>query len=331
MLKKTNLWLADFAKMQSNDGVRAAIQSLAGVYIYDYQPTKGIRDRVNEHFGVAESRLSQLLNNPQALAADQGNEIITMCAIMSMQDVSASQPASQPASQRSCCCCCCRRPTTFVQHDANYPPVVQVILTERRRKKPYTARWLQGFKQGERFLQMFDPGSRFWKENNVQLTSLRISLSIIIGRAVILSQPMTQLPAPASMDPQREARRFDWLLYGTREEMYEIHGGCGFSKKLLHIISQITYCAARLQQEKDSPIVPVTAGYLYQELADMRQWSSESNEGEAAPAVPDHLTIAWVRDVPEGYIITSPETMTYVTAEAWRIAAIIYLRCRLMR
>ena len=232
-----------------------------------------------------------------------------MRAIMSMQDVSDGRAASDRVIDNLILC--------------------QVILTERWRKKQYIARWLQYFKRGQKLLQIFNPDSRFWK-NNVQHTSLRISLTVIIGRAVILSQPMTELSPASSMNPKQEVKRFDWLLFGTEEEMYEIHGGCGFSKKLLHIISQITYCAARLQQEKESPVVPVTAHFLHKELRDMRLWSSESSVCEAV-AVHDHLTIDWVRQVVGGYIINDSETMTCVTAEAWRIAAIIYLQCRVMR
>lgn len=111
--------------------------------------------------------------------------------------------------------------------------------------------------------------------------------------------------------------------------MYQIHGGCGFSKKLLHVLSQVTYCAARLQQEAESPIVPMTADYLYTELLEMRQWSSESKSWEAAKS--DPLMIEWVRSQPEGYQIDSNASMTDVTAEAWRIAAILYLKCRVFR
>lgn len=45
--------------------------------------------------------------------------------------------------------------------------------------------------------------------------------------------------------------------------MYQIHGGCGFSKKLLHMMSQITYYAARLQQDPENMVVTVTTQYLY--------------------------------------------------------------------
>jgi hypothetical protein len=87
ILTTTNLWLKDFGQMQENDGVRAAIQSLAGIYIYDYRPTEQIRQRVNERFAAAESRLSELLNDPIAIEADQGSEVITLSVILSMQDV----------------------------------------------------------------------------------------------------------------------------------------------------------------------------------------------------------------------------------------------------
>lgn len=177
-------------------------------------------------------------------------------------------------------------------------------------------------------LQLTDPGSRFWRKNNVQLTSLRVSQSIIVGRAVILAQPMMPLPSPKDLNPEKEANRFGWLLYGTEEEMYAIHGGCGFSKKLLHVISQITYCAARLQQESEDPITPMTARFILQELQQMRQWNSESGPWGQAKA---SQTIDWVRTREENYIIDTREAMTDVTAEAWRFAALVYLQCRALR
>jgi hypothetical protein len=111
--------------------------------------------------------------------------------------------------------------------------------------------------------------------------------------------------------------------------MYEIHGGCGFSKKLLHILSQVTYCAARLQQEAESAIVPITAHYLHNELLKMRQWSPESTTWEAALAGPS--VIDWVRSLHEDYGIDTNASMIDVTAETWRFAAILYLQCRVFR
>ncbi|OAQ73778.1 zinc finger-like protein [Pochonia chlamydosporia 170] len=291
VLEDTNLWLKDFAQMHKSLGVRSAIQSLAGIYIYDYLPLDSIRKRVNQRFSDAEDRLTQLLNDP-ATARDESlaNELITIAVILSMQDI---------------------------------------VLTERRLKKPFSPRWLQGFRQGEQFLQSTDHGSRFWKASNVQASSLRISQSIIVGRAVILAQPMSSLPPPDKFNAQEEASRFGWLLYGTEKDMYQIHGGCGFSKKLLHTLGQITYCAARLQQEPESAIVPMTADYLHTDLLNMRQWSSESKSWEVAKSGPP--VIKWVRSQADNYEIHTNAWMTDVTAEAWRFAAILYLQCRVFR
>ncbi|KAK5995124.1 hypothetical protein PT974_03518 [Cladobotryum mycophilum] len=290
VLGKTNLWLKDFAKMHESAGVRAAIQSLAGIYIYDYQPMDAIRTRTNQRFALAERRLRNLLSDPENITEDEASELITIASILSMQDI---------------------------------------VLTERRRQKPLNPRWLIGYRQSEYFLEATDQGSRFWRKSNVQLSSLRISQSIIVGRAVVLAQPMMPLPHPESFDPEEEASRFGWLLYGTDQDMFEIHGGCGFSKRLLHIMSQITYCAARLQQDSESTMVPVTAKFLLGELQDMRQWSSESNGWDEAKGNPQ--TVEWVRGVPEGFVIDSSSHMTNVTAEAWRLAAMIYLQCRALR
>lgn len=142
---------------------------------------------------------------------------------------------------------------------------------------------------------------------------------------------MTTLPPPSTFDPEREAARFGWLLYGDMKDMYEIHGGCGFSKKLLHSFSQITYCSARLYQDPESSVIPLTAKFLLSELLDMRQWSSAPNSNPWEVAKTQQQTIEMVRAAQEGYVIDSASAMTEVTAEAWRIAAIVYLQCRALR
>lgn len=74
--------------MHKSVGVRSAIQSLAGIYIYDYLPLESIRNRVNQRFFDAEERFSQLLNDPMtARNESQANELITIAVILSMQDV----------------------------------------------------------------------------------------------------------------------------------------------------------------------------------------------------------------------------------------------------
>lgn len=74
--------------MQQSDGVLAAIQSLAAIYIYDYVQTSQLLQRINHKFCVAEARYSELLNEPPSLRIGKGSEIITISVILSMQDVS---------------------------------------------------------------------------------------------------------------------------------------------------------------------------------------------------------------------------------------------------
>ncbi|KPA35520.1 hypothetical protein FLAG1_11772 [Fusarium langsethiae] len=103
VLAITNLWLKDLAPMGKNKGILYAIQSLAGVYIYDYVPDERIRMRINERYAMANEYFVKLLNAPESRTPGQGREVITMAVLLSMQDV---------------------------------------ILTERRLKKPYKPRWL---------------------------------------------------------------------------------------------------------------------------------------------------------------------------------------------
>lgn len=216
----------------------------------------------------------------------------------------------------------------------------------RRLKKPHQPRWLQGFGQAELFLQANDPGARFWRPDNIQISALRASQSVVVGRAIITTNTMLPLLAPTELKPEKEQARFGWLLYGNEADMYAIHGGCGFSKKLLHIIHQITYCAARLQQEPKSIFVPSIAKMLYQELVEMRQWTNDTGSDQnprSKKAEPLPSAVAWakakaapptiegVRNLPRGWIIQTDEDMTNITAEAWRIAIIVYLQCRLQR
>lgn len=310
ILKKSNLWLTDFAKLQGKAGVLAAIQSLAGIYVYDYQPSKLICEGVNRRFSQAESRLTYLLQNADSLNSEDVNELVTISAILSMQDVS------------------CYHTVAFTI-DVLILMLPQIVLVERRLRRPHQPRWLEGFKQSEYFLRKTDPGSRFWNPENVQMDELRLSQSIIVGRHLILAQPMSSLPHPESFNYEAEVDRFGWLLYGTEAEMYEIHGGCGFSKRLLYTMAQVTCLAARQIQEPESPMPQMSATHLLKVLNDVRQWSKEGCTWEVAQTQP--LPITWISKTSDKYRIDDPVEMTAVTAEAWRLATVLYLQCRLMR
>lgn len=137
------------------------------------------------------------------------------------------------------------------------------------------------------------------------------------------------LPSATDLNPEQEVKRFNWLRHGNKQQRDEIHGGSGFSRRLLQLFSQITYCAARLKQEPETPVVPLTAELLLAELVEMRQWSNEFTDWETAKA--GRPTIRLIQALQEASSIDSARSMTDVTAEAWRLAAIVYLQCRLLR
>lgn len=83
--------------MHENEGIRCAIQSLAGVYIYDYLPDERIRQRINERYMLADAHFSNLLASPESSEIGKGSEVITMAVILSMQDVSLGIPKRPPA------------------------------------------------------------------------------------------------------------------------------------------------------------------------------------------------------------------------------------------
>jgi hypothetical protein len=140
-----------------------------------------------------------------------------------------------------------------------------------------------------------------------QPTSLHISQAVLVARGIIFAQVMSKLPQPEKFVPMEESRRFSWLLRASPEEVWTIHGGCGASPKLLHIMSQINYCATRLHQDNQSIVVPITAKKLLQLLYELKPI-------ESAKPFTD----------PTANIIER-------TAYAWLLTAIIYLGFRVQR
>ena len=293
LLKGTNLWRRDVAPMHRLKGVRAAVQSLAGLYVYDYQPLDKIRRLVNARYGEAEARVRDLIHDPlTAHSTERANELITISILLSMHDI---------------------------------------VLPEGRRKRtdlnkaPVEARWKIGFELCEYLLQQTDSRLCFHDKTNIQLSSLRNSQLVMVGRGLILVQLMSKLPLHAEFDTVREAARFCWLLGGTKKDMHQIHGGCGFSKKLLHVFSEITYCAARLQLPQGLGYVPEKVKYLFKDLEEMHQWSPEFEDW-------DRVASRVAKRARAGkYEVADSAEMTYVTAEAWRLAAILYLQTRVLR
>ncbi|KAG5989168.1 hypothetical protein E4U54_004409 [Claviceps lovelessii] len=287
--------------MHASSEIRAAIQELAGFFTHDDLTAASSRCQVNESFSAARGRLEGLLRNQESLTPDETTEMMTMLVILSVNDVSEAY----------------------------------IILVDRRAKKPAVPRWLEGYKLCQQLLNLTTSSAQILDNKLAPAPSPIItSQAIMVGKALILAETLMPLPTPSDFDAQRDVGRFSWLFPGSScssrdRPGLEIHGGCGFSTALLHRISQITYCASRLHQYADSAVVPVTAQFLYDDLANMRQWSGESMDWETAQMMP--AMMERIRKLPDDYVMHSSAVMMNVTAEAWRIAAIIYLQCRVLR
>ena len=80
----------DLAPMHGHEGVFYAIQSLAGIYIYDYLPEERVRNRINQRYVQADEYLTKLLNSPNKSGG--AAEAIAITVVLSLQDVSGTWP-----------------------------------------------------------------------------------------------------------------------------------------------------------------------------------------------------------------------------------------------
>ncbi|KAF5699935.1 zinc finger protein [Fusarium mundagurra] len=288
--------------VQKPPGIRSAILCLAAVHLHDHTPDKENGDRVihNHAFGY---RAIQLHKRTVAYLRDLLNcnqdgssiEILSLLIILS---------------------------------------TIDTLRIEHQTKAPFEPAWYQGLRLAEKYLDKMGQKPAFLEEEcwnqkipkrirdtlplnfrespptspqHPQPTSLHISQAVLVARGIILTQVTSKLPQPERFVPIEESHRFSWLLQASSEDVWTIHGGCGTSPKLLHIMSQINYCATRLHQDNQSIMVPLTAKKLLQLLYELK--STESAESA----------------------IDSTTKVIEQTAYAWLLTAIIYLRCRVQR
>lgn len=201
---------------------------------------------------------------------------------------------------------------------------LDVVSPERRRPKDQVPRWLEGASVACRVLDVTDLGHRYWNPDNVQPSEARVANTIISSRAVIVA--LTMMPLDQA---NTENGRFQWLLAQSSEaNTRKIHGSCGCSPRLLHRFAQITHLAALLEEDPHSVVVPLTAETILQEIEELRQWSDLSSPYFSTAAL---LQACDQNSDPSIGIVSDKGSMTNLTAEAWRLAAMVYMQCRVLR
>ncbi|EXL65851.1 hypothetical protein FOPG_17942 [Fusarium oxysporum f. sp. conglutinans race 2 54008] len=325
LIPETNPWL-DFVIFQNSPGIRWAILCLAAVHLHDHVPDKGNEDRVirNHGFGYraiqlhkrAVAYLRTLLDCKQG---GSSREIISLLIVLSTIDTlrieNRMKAPFEPAWYQGL-----RLAEKHLDKMGQKPWFWEEECWNQKIPKSLKDTLPIGFGEfqptRQKISQLTSPhdtyptnpmGTSPTSHQRSQPTSLRISQGVLVARGIILAQVMSKLPPSENFVPVEESRRFSWLLQASSEEVWTIHGGCGASPKLLHIMSQINYCATRLHQDDQSIVVPITAKKLLQLLYELKP------TGSTEPFI-------------------DPTTkMIERTAYAWLLTAIIYLRCRVQR
>ncbi|KAH7118279.1 fungal-specific transcription factor domain-containing protein [Dactylonectria estremocensis] len=325
LIPATNPW-NDFVTFHSSPGIRCAILCLAAVHLHDHVPDKQDGGRVirNNRFGYraiqlhkrAVAYLRKLLDCKED---ESSSEVISLLIILSTIDTLRieyrNESPSEPTWYQGF-----RLAEKYLDKRGENLRFWEEECWNKKIPKSLSDTLPIGFGEFQpmrhqnsqptspRDSQPTNPmETQPTSSQHSQPTSLHICQSVLVARGIILAQVMTKLPQPKNFVPMQESRRFGWLLQASSENVWTIHGGCGVWPKLLHIVSQINYCATRLNQDEQSVVVPITARKILRLLYELR---------------PTRLAEA----------IIDPATKTIErTAYAWLLTAIIYLRCRVQR
>ncbi|CAH0000683.1 unnamed protein product [Clonostachys byssicola] len=280
LLPKTNAWLDLGSVIDSHECARHAALAFSAGYMLDYIPSERLRIRANFHYKRASELLALALNDLNIYQVGKEDGVITALHLLWSDDI---------------------------------------VQWELREPKTVRPRWRRGTRTATAILDATDPGYRYWKPENVQITSIRRSNANMCAYAEICALPVTRLFV-TEID-----KLYPWLLEGSEEDVRQIHGGTGVSPKVLHIYAQITQLSARIAELPDSPILPHAADALMRRLENFRQ-TSELSRGHETTA---QLLESCILD--ERGLVHCATKVTELTAETWVQAAKIYLCCRFFR
>ena len=91
MLKESNLFLVDFAKMADSNGcVMHAVLALAATYVLDYTQGSPWRERANFHYSEATRLLSLALKDKKTHEIGKEDAVVSAIIILTCEDVSTS-------------------------------------------------------------------------------------------------------------------------------------------------------------------------------------------------------------------------------------------------
>ncbi|KAE9976165.1 hypothetical protein EG327_008214 [Venturia inaequalis] len=233
ILPKSNSWKVDLGPMlPTSEIVRNALLALASTYLLGYTPDENLRILANRYYHLAVVGLTKRLQDAEQWEIGKGDDIVATFSLLNL-------------------------------HDA--------VTWEYRRGLDEVPRWLEGARTAAKFLDVTDPGYRYYKPGNVQTSSARTGNMVNIARVAIFALPFTPLDVANTSN-----KKFGWLLHGTSASVHRIHGTAGYSPKLLHIWAQITHLAAKFSTDPDHHVIPSLAEVIFNRLERLSQWSDLS-------------------------------------------------------
>ncbi|KAG9250645.1 fungal-specific transcription factor domain-containing protein [Emericellopsis atlantica] len=272
-----NPWLRDFLYVCQNRFVYHAFMSIAAVHLLDNLPSEKNFQHANQLFFVAGQGIDIALkqyNSGQTLSPAQLDCILTSLIALATQDVS---------------------------------------LPERRKAMSEHCPWLEALYCCEQLLDSHIPDPIY--QPNVQMTSLRAAHCKFVARGISIAETMRPLePARqgSTYDRTRAAKRFRWLVYGSKEEQNRVEGGLGMCRRLLGLIKQITHWSGVMSYGGDREGIIPQLERIMRGIEEMR------------PERPKKLR-------QESKAIATADDMRYVSAEAYRLGVRLYAQCRLLR
>jgi hypothetical protein len=168
-----------------------------------------------------------------------------------------------------------------------------------------------------------DPGWRYYDKCNVQCTFARSSNANMLAFVDITSHILT----PIQHHNQNDLENLhSWLLEGTEKETLTIQGCHGLCPKLLHTFGQMTYLTQYMAPAHEGSRMLVLGVQAIEETIISLRQRSEISEG-----YPNTDLLLQSCRLDQNGLVQSPEEVVNLTAEAWRQATLIYLRCRFYR
>ncbi|KAM5360508.1 hypothetical protein ACJZ2D_013684 [Fusarium nematophilum] len=308
LIPATNPWL-DFVIFHNSPGICCAILCLAAVHLHDHVPDKQNGDQVIRNYGFGY-RAIQLHKHAVAYL----RKLLDCKEDESSSEITLRIEHRKEAPSESTWYQGLRVAEKHLDKMGGKPRFWEEKRWKQKIPKTLKDTLPLGFGECRQLTRPHDsqPTTHLLQTQptNTQHSrraSLHISQAVLVARGIILAQVMSKLPPPEEFAADQESSRFSWLLQASSEDVWTIHGGCGVWPKLLHMMSQINYCAARLHQDDQSVVVPLTARKLLQLLYQLKPSGSADS------------------------IIDPATKMIERTGYAWLLAAIIYLRCRVQR